>query len=247
MAPALAAQIPGLRAGAGCEPRDTSEPASSAAREGGGPPGDPAVENEKELKHSPWWAGFFMAGVGAGVTQETRTPQEWGEGAAGYGRRFANALAKHWIDRGIQFGVAKLAHEEFGYRRSEKHGFGPRLKYALLSMVITRKTTTGNKTFSKHEVAGAIGSGLISRLWQPASTRTILLGFSSAGTSLAVDAGIHVLREFWPDIRHPHAHASVTAPAAAVAAEASIEAPEPEAAPAPADEQAASDKCESAP
>jgi hypothetical protein len=41
------------------------------------------------------------------------------------------------------------------------------LKYALLSMVITRKTTTGNKTFSKHEVAGAIGSGLISACGSP--------------------------------------------------------------------------------
>jgi hypothetical protein len=211
--------------------------------------GNPAAPSDKELKHSPWWAGFFMAGAGAGVTQETRTPQEWGEGAAGFGKRFANALAKHWIDRGIQFGVAKLAHEEFGYRRSEKHGFGPRLKYALLSMVITRKTTTGKKTFSKHEVAGAIGSGLISRLWQPASTRTIALGFSSAGTGFAVDAGIHVLREFWPDIRHPHAHAhaAVTAPAAAVAAEASVEAPESEAEPAPADEEAAAAKCDSVP
>ena len=78
------------------------------------PPADRAAQSETELKRNPWWAGFFMAGVGAGVTQGTHTPQEWGDGAAGFGRRFASALGKHWINHGIQFGVAKLAHEELG-------------------------------------------------------------------------------------------------------------------------------------
>lgn len=82
----------------------------------------------------------------------------------------------------------------------------------MLSTVITRKTTTGKRTLYKGEVAGAVGSGLISRLWQPASTRSIALGFSSAGTSLAVDAGIRVLREFWPDIWHRQAHSALAQP-----------------------------------
>jgi hypothetical protein len=57
-----------------CSPAPQADPAAQ---------GGPATQSDKELKRSPWWAGFFMAGVGAGVTQETRTPQEWGEGAAG--------------------------------------------------------------------------------------------------------------------------------------------------------------------
>jgi hypothetical protein len=56
------------------------------------------------------------------------------------------------------------------------------------------------------EISGAVGSGLISRLWQPASTRTLAAGFTSAGITLGVDAGQNVVREFWPEIRHPRRH-----------------------------------------
>jgi hypothetical protein len=158
-----------------------------------------------------------MAGAGAGVTQGTDTPAEWGQGAAGYGRRFASSFGKHIVSNIIRYPVAHFRHEELTYRPSGKHGFGPRLEYALLSVFITHKTTTGAKTVYTSQLAGAVGSGLISRLWQPASTRTVALGFSSAGTSMAVEMGIHVLREFWPDIRHPHRRNAPGAPTATTA------------------------------
>jgi hypothetical protein len=149
-------------------------------------------------------ASLIMAGAGAGVTQGTDTPAEWGQGAVGYGRRFASSFGKHIVSNIIRYPVAHFRHEELVYHPSGKHGFGPRVKYAMLSTFITHKTTTGASTVYTAELSGAVGSGLISRLWQPASTHTIAAGFSSAGTSLAVDMGIHVLREFWPEIRHPH-------------------------------------------
>jgi len=37
----------------------------------------------------------------------------------------------------------------------------------------------------------------------PARFHTFSSGISSAGISLAVDAGLNVMREFWPEIRHP--------------------------------------------
>ena len=100
--------------------------------------------------------------------------------------------------------MAHWRHEEIHYQPSNKQGFGPRLTYALESTVITRKTTTGDRTLAAGEIAGALGSGMLSRLWQPASTRTIAAGFGSAGVSIGADAGYRVLREFWPEIRHPH-------------------------------------------
>jgi hypothetical protein len=99
-----------------------------------------------------------------------------------------------------------MRHEVLGYQRSTDTRFRPRLEHALLATVYTHKTTTGKKTVNTHEIAGAIGSGLISRLWQPASVRSLSMGFASAGITLGADAGTNVLREFWPDIRHPHRH-----------------------------------------
>jgi hypothetical protein len=36
---------------------------------------------------------FLMAGAQAGITQWQDNPREWGQGAAGYGRRFGNYYA----------------------------------------------------------------------------------------------------------------------------------------------------------
>jgi hypothetical protein len=57
------------------------------------------------------------------------------------------------------------------------------------------------------------------------------MGFGSAGISLGVDAGLNVVREFWPEIRHPHRHAnaaaaSVATPAAIADDTAAVEAAE---------------------
>jgi len=164
------------------------------------------------LKHTFGAEGVIMSGVGAAVTQATDTPHEWGQGAAGFARRFASGFGKHIVDNSIKYPVAKLLHEEFGYRPSNKQGFKPRLKYALLSTIITRKTTTEQKTVAVGEISGAVGSGLISRLWQPKSVATIGHGFASAGITLGVDAGLNVVREFWPEIRHPHSHESAALP-----------------------------------
>ena len=149
--------------------------------------------------------------LAAGVAQAEDTPHEWGQGALGFGRRFASAFGTHILKKSIEYPVAKLHHEPFGYRPSTKNGVKPRLLYALTSVVITHKTTDGSRTVHSAEISGDLGAGLLSRLWQPASTRTLATGFGSAGTMLAADAGYNVLREFWPEIRHPHSHEAARA------------------------------------
>jgi len=162
------------------------------------------------VKHTFGLEAVGMAVAGAGMNQISNTPHEWGQGAVGFGRRFASAFGGHIVHNAIKYPVAKLLHEEFGYRPSNKQGFKPRLKYALLSTFITHKTTTEQPTLAVGEISGAVGAGLISRLWQPKSVASLGHGFASAGIVLSVDAGMNVVREFWPEIRHPHRHGAVT-------------------------------------
>ena len=168
-------------------------------------------EGKRYLRHTFSASAVGRAGLGAAVTQGTNTPGEWGQGAAGFGKRLGSGFGKHLVKSGIQYPVGKLFHEEFGYRRSNEHGVGRRLKYALTSTVITHKTTTGKRTVSKGELAGAFGSGMISRAWQPASTRTVGAGFASGGVALGMDAAGNVVREFWPEKQHPRAAKRVEA------------------------------------
>ena len=66
-----------------------------------------------------------------------------------------------------------------------------------------RKTNGDGQALATSRFSGAIAGGFVSRAWMPAWFHTFASGISSAGISLAVDAGVNVLREFWPEIRHP--------------------------------------------
>lgn len=150
-------------------------------------------------------AGARAAGSGAWA-HIRHTPREWGQGAAGLGKRVGSSFGKHVVGSTIQFGVARIRHEQMSYQPSGKRGFGPRMKHALMSTVVTRKTTTGRRTVAAGQISGAFGSGLISRAWQPDSTRSLASGFASGGISMGASAGAHAVREFWPEIRHPRRH-----------------------------------------
>jgi hypothetical protein len=130
-------------------------------------------------------------------------PREWGRGATGFAKRFASSFATHAVKSGIHLTVSRIRHEKLDYHRSNQAGFAPRLKYALLSTVVTRKTTTGRKTVATGQIAGNVGAGFISRLWQPARLHTVGGGVATSGILLGADAGTNVVREFWPEIRHP--------------------------------------------
>ncbi|HEY6389800.1 MAG TPA: hypothetical protein VIX89_00905 [Bryobacteraceae bacterium] len=145
-------------------------------------------------------------GGGAAIQHLRNSPHEWGGGVAGFGKRLGSAFGQHLVKNSIQFGVASVRHEELGYRPSGKRGFGPRMKYALVSTVVTHKTTTGKRTPALGRISGDFGSGLISRAWQPARLHTVGSGLAAGGIMLGVDAGSHVVREFWPEIRHPRSH-----------------------------------------
>ena len=162
------------------------------------------LPSAKEVQRKATSKGAIAGSVaGAGIQQARNSPHEWGSGWAGFGKRLGSTFGKSAVKNGIKLTVGTIRDEELSYRPSGKQGFKPRVKYALLSTVITRKKTTGKKTFASGEVSGAVGAGFISRLWQPARLHTVSSGIGSAGISLGVDAGLNVTREFWPEIRHP--------------------------------------------
>ncbi len=155
------------------------------------------------VKHTFGKEAAIRTGASAGILHLRNAPHEWGQGIGGFGKRVASGFGQHVIKNSIQYPVAAIRHEELSYRPSGKKGFGPRLGYALSSTVITHKTTNGKRTVAAGRISGAVGSGFISRAWMPARLHTFSSGAASAGVSLGVDAGSNVVREFWPEIRHP--------------------------------------------
>jgi len=154
--------------------------------------------------------------LGAGLAQIQDKPHEWGGGVAGFGKRLASGFGSHLVKHTIQFGVATVRHERLGYQRSQDQGFGRRMRHALASTVIVGRTDREGNTFAAGHLSGVLGAGFISRLWQPARLHTISSGFSTSGMIFATDALGNVLREFWPEIRHPRSRNRSAAPAPVV-------------------------------
>jgi hypothetical protein len=135
-------------------------------------------------------------------------PYEWGGGPRGFGIRFASAYGTHMIRMTIKYPIARALHEEIVYEPSGLTRFGPRMKYALLSTVITQKTTSKKRTVAVGSIAGTVGGGLLSRFWHPHAYSSVSSGFASAGISFGTQAGMNAVREFWPEIRHLRRHSN---------------------------------------
>ena len=142
---------------------------------------------------------FFMAGASAGVAQAKNIPSEWGQGAEGYGRRYANYYATATVSNMLQMAGDDLLHEDNLYYGSGEHGVWRRVKYAVKSSVLARGAD-GTQHFSISQVGSTAGAAFISRLWQPRDERSFADGAQSFGIALATNAGVNIVREFLPDV-----------------------------------------------
>jgi hypothetical protein len=107
-------------------------------------------------------------------------------GKGSFGKHLATSFKGHVAKNTVEYSVAAVRHEDLHYHRSTKRGFGPRLKHALVSTVITRKTTNGRKTVAAGHLSGAAAAGAVAG------------GAATGGISIGATAGSNVAREFWP-------------------------------------------------
>jgi hypothetical protein len=95
--------------------------------------------------------------------------------------------------------VGAWHHENLHYQRSNLQGTWPRLGYAVKSTFIVPRTNgRKGKTVAWGRISGNMGSGMISRVWMPASAAGVGAGLASGGIGLGVDVGVNVAREFLP-------------------------------------------------
>jgi hypothetical protein len=163
----------------------------------------------KYVHHIVSKGSLARSAAGTAIGEARNSPKEWGRGGAGIAKRFGSAVARGVVDHTIELGVATVRHEDLQYHPSHLQGKWPRLKYAVESTFVVPRTNRPGRTVAAGRISGSIGSGLISRAWQPASTAGIGAGLASGGITLGADVGIHVAREFWPKRNQGPATASI--------------------------------------
>lgn len=156
---------------------------------------------------------FFAAGLVAGFGQATDNHSGYGQGAAGYFKRYGAAYADS--ADGNLWGNAifpVLLHQDARYFRRGTGTVKSRLLYAISTAVWT-KNDNGTWGPNYSNVLGNIVAGGISNLYYPAEDRGIGLTFQGAAIVTAEGALGSIGVEFWPDISRKlfHKHSGYTA------------------------------------
>lgn len=141
---------------------------------------------------------LVRTGVSAGFNQWNDSPEEWGQGMKGYGKRYASGLGRNAIQQTVSYGLDEALKLDTGFQRSKREGFLPRLKDALLQNV-TSRTRSGNRVISVPRFAGVYTSAIVSHeAWYP-QRYSYKDGLRSGTATLLAGFGINVFREFVVD------------------------------------------------
>jgi hypothetical protein len=135
----------------------------------------------------------------AGVLQSFDAPKEWGQGASGYGKRFASTVAWSGIHSTLAFGLDSTLHQDPRYHRAGSGGWR-RVGHALRETILTR-TDGGGETLSTWRLGSAYGAAFLSNQWYPDRLNTVRLGMIEGTVTLGFDFAGNLGLEFWPDVK----------------------------------------------
>ncbi len=145
-------------------------------------------------------SSLATTGLSAAVNQWRDIPVEWGQGGAGFGRRYGSYLAVNGTSNAVEFAVSALRHEDTRYSPSGEKAFWRRARHIIVSTYIV-PNERGGRTFAVSRLLGAYSSGFIANLWYPDTANTPGEALIRGSWALASDMGTSAFREFWPDIK----------------------------------------------
>src|ERR1700752_448882 len=133
--------------------------------------------------------------VSAGIDQWRDSPEEWGQGMKGYGKRYASGLGQNAIQQTVTYGLDEAMGLDTGFERSKREGFFPRFKDALIQNVTSLKRN-GDLIVSVPRFAGVFTGAIVAgETWYP-DLYTYKDGFRSGTATLLTGFGINLVREF---------------------------------------------------
>lgn len=149
-----------------------------------------------DIAQYPWY-GFL-----AGISQAQNNQAGYGQGAAGYGKRYGAAWADGTLESYWTVAILPSAlHQDPRYYQMGKRGFWHRLGYAMSRITVTR-SDSGNSQFNSSEIFGSmISAGISTYSYYPRGDRTVRNAGILWGSLLGYDTMTFIGREFWPDIR----------------------------------------------
>jgi hypothetical protein len=143
---------------------------------------------------------FGVVGMQAALSQSQDEFPEYGQGAAGYGKRYGASFADE-VSSGFfsNYFYPVLFREDPRYFRLGEGSIKHRIGYSLLQEVVTR-TDNGGRSFSWENALGAFTAGGLSNAYYPPAERGFGLTMSRSAIAIGYGSLGGLVDEFYPDI-----------------------------------------------
>lgn len=148
-----------------------------------------------------WSPGALLGAAGPALGgQLFNEPEAWGQGMAGYSRRFANGFGRSAIEATFQAGGAALLGHEVRYIRSARSGFLPRTLHALAANFVT-EDSCGGRVPNYSRIGAVFGADLIRSRWMPDGYGGVSRALRRSSIELSAGGAFHILQEFSPELK----------------------------------------------
>ena len=143
---------------------------------------------------------FLGAGFNAGLDQAEDTDPSFGQGAAGYGKRFGGEFVDQASSGFFKdFAFPTIFREDPRYYRLAHGPSATRFLHAAEHVVVAHREN-GRHIFNFSEWLGTASAVALADLYHPDNKPGFAPAARQVGYAFAQDFGFDVLREFWPEI-----------------------------------------------
>ena len=143
---------------------------------------------------------FVGAGWDAGWAQLANDDPTFGQGAAGYGKRYGAALTDNFSDSFFNtFFYPALFREDPRYFRVAHGPVKYRLFHAMRHVFVAH-SDSGHLMPNFSEWVGTASAKALSNLYHPGNERGFGTTAQRTGISVSTDMAWNVVKEFWPEI-----------------------------------------------
>jgi hypothetical protein len=143
---------------------------------------------------------FLGAAFNAGIDQAEDTDHSFGQGAAGYGKRFGAEFAGNASGEFFkEFLYPTIFSEDPRYYRLAHGSVRRRMLHAVEHVVVAHKEN-GDTMFNFSEWLGSASTASVADLYHPDNKPGVAPVAEAAAFGMLQDIGWDVVREFWPEI-----------------------------------------------
>lgn len=165
------------------------------------PPHEVLIHPHRQQRDKYIWGTFGPPGLmeaagSAGLDQWLDTPKEWGQGTAGYYKRFASGYGESAINATTRYVLARLSDEDPSFHPCSCSGVRRRVLHAIASPFVAYDYDDGRAQFSLARIGGTATASVVSAsVWKP---KTLRAGDEAAHLALSIVSamGVNLLREF---------------------------------------------------